>query len=132
MTQQLFHKGMFTNRPRSSSFSGATNQGNIELADKTDKESEEQLFTEVYCGKRQRSSPDAVMRNQKQAKVNYWLATPAVPTSNRFKGLEVIEQADKPEIQTPKPTRPPPLFIDGVKNIQPLMKLLEDVSKRRI
>ncbi|CAG5056334.1 unnamed protein product [Parnassius apollo] len=90
------------------------------MADKTDKESEEQLFTEVYCGKRQRSSPDAVMRNQKQAKVNYWLATPAVPTSN---------QADKPEIQTLKPKRSPPLFIDGVKNIKPLMKLLEDVTK---
>ncbi|CAG5004700.1 unnamed protein product [Parnassius apollo] len=61
--------------------------------------------------------------------MNYWLTTTAVPTSNRFKGLEVIEQADKPEIQTPKPTRAAPLFIDGVKNIQPLMKLLEDVSK---
>ncbi|CAG5024952.1 unnamed protein product [Parnassius apollo] len=89
MTQQLFHKGMFTNSPRLSSFSGATNQGNIELADKTDKESEEQLFTEVYCGKRQRSSSDAVMRNQKQAKLNYWLATPAVPTSNRSKGSKL-------------------------------------------
>ncbi|CAG4954316.1 unnamed protein product [Colias eurytheme] len=131
MTQQLFHKGMFINRPRSSSFSGSTNQRNTDLVDKTteESESEEQLFTEVYYGKRQRSSPDALIRNQKQAKLNYWLATPAVPTSNRFKALDDIEQADKSETQAPKPIRPPPLFIDGVKNIQPLMKLLEDVAK---
>jgi hypothetical protein len=83
----------------------------------------------VHYGKRQRSSPDAAMRNQKQTKLNYWLATPGVTTSNSFKGLDDIEQADKPEIQTPKPPRPPPLFIDGVKNIQPLMKLLEDIAK---
>lgn len=129
MTQQLFHKGMFINRPRSSSFSGSTNQGNIEVADKPAEESEEQLFTEVHYGKRQRSSPGAVMRNQKQTKLNYWLATPAVPTSNSFTGLDELEQADKPETQTPKPIRPPPLFIDGVKNIQPLLKLLEEIAK---
>lgn len=129
MTQQLFHKGMFINRPRSSSFSGSTNQGNIEVADKPAEESEEQFFTEVHYGKRQRSSPEAVMRNQKQTKLNYWLATPAVPTSNSFTGLDELELADKPETQTPKPIRPPPLFIDGVKNIQPLLKLLEDIAK---
>ncbi|KAF9824364.1 hypothetical protein SFRURICE_001818 [Spodoptera frugiperda] len=94
---------MFINRPRSSSFSGSTNQGNIEVADKPAEESEEQFFTE--------------------------LATPAVPTSNSFTGLDELELADKPETQTPKPIRPPPLFIDGVKNIQPLLKLLEDIAK---
>uniref|UniRef100_A0A2H1VF11 SFRICE_014931 n=1 Tax=Spodoptera frugiperda TaxID=7108 RepID=A0A2H1VF11_SPOFR len=97
--------------------------------DKPAEESEEQFFTEVHYGKRQRSSPEAVMRNQKQTKLNYWLAAPAVPTSNSFTGLDELELADKPETQTPKPIRPPPLFIDGVKNIQPLLKLLEDIAK---
>lgn len=132
MTQQLFHKGMFINRPTSSSFSGSTNQGNIEVADKPAEESEEQFFTEVHYGKRQRSSPEAVMRNQTQTKLNYWIATPAVPTSNSFTGLDELEQAGKPETQTPKPIRPPPLFIDGVKNIQPLLKLLEDLQKENM
>lgn len=132
LTQQLFHKGMFMNRPRSSSFSGTTNQDKttIDLTDETAREQlVDQQFTEVHYGKRLRSSPDAIMRSQKQTKLNYWLAAPVVPTSNSFTALDGIEQADKPEIQAPKSIRPPPMFIDGVKNIQPLQKLLEDVAK---
>ena len=53
------------------------------------------------------------MRGQKQTKLNYWLATSAIPTSNSFKELDteisVISQS--------RPARLPPLFIDGASNI---------------
>lgn len=97
---------------------------NTYLTDKADKDTLQKYFTEVQYGKRQRSSPNTVMRSQKQTKLNYWLASPEVPTTNSFTGLDDIQPADKPEIQAPKPSmRPTPLFIDVVKNIQPLIQL---------
>ncbi|CAG9583364.1 unnamed protein product [Danaus chrysippus] len=103
MTQQLFHKGMFMNRPRSNSFSGTTNQdkATIDLSDVTVGESEDQQYTEVHYGKRLRSSPDASIPSQKQAKLNYWVAAPTVSTSNSFIPLDDIVQAHNPETQAP-------------------------------
>lgn len=133
LTQQLFHKGMFINRQRSNSTSGLTNltvqtsDSTVELPEKTNQPTQEQEWKQVNYGKRQRSSPEATLRNHKQTKLNYWLATSAAtPTSNRFKELETLEHNDNSDKPAPKPARPPPLFIDGVGNIQPLLKMLEE------
>lgn len=128
--QQILHKEMFLNRPRSNSFNGSTSAESIQTSlqqhttENTSDSISEQPFTEVYYGKRQRSSPDVGKRTQKQAKLDYWLGAPAVPTTNSFKELE----PEISEIQESKPARSPPLFIDGVSNIQPLLKMLEEVA----
>lgn len=88
------------------------------MTDKADREFKKQQFTEVHYGKG-KDPAQTVMRSLKQTKLNYWLATPALPTSNSFTGLDDIEQEDVSEIQVPKPIRPPPIFIDSVRNIQP-------------
>lgn len=137
VTQQLFHKGMFLNRPRSNSLSETSTKCprstlNDEAPDKAKLPTQENEteWTQATYGKRQRSSPDSAKRSHKQTKLNYWLATPGIPTSNRFKGLDDIENRDMPEEPpAPKPPRPPPMFIDRVSNIQPLLKLLEEVAQ---
>lgn len=57
--------------------------------------------------------------------MNTGLGTP-ISTSNSFDvlsdpGIEVAPQA--------KPVKSPPIFVDKVSNIQPLIKLLNDVAK---
>ncbi|GBP43995.1 hypothetical protein EVAR_42610_1 [Eumeta japonica] len=106
LTQQIFHRGLFTNRPRSNSYSGpclpteapASNAEIIELdsTEHTDK-SETQGWQEVNGRKRLRNSPETMPRRQKQTKLNYWLAAP-VPTSNSFAELETTDQP-KPQIK---------------------------------
>lgn len=145
MIQQQFHKGMF-NRHRSNSMPSdtASNNSNKPVQnnetnepksptlrtqetgpDKSDIEMQEEPFTEVHYGKRQRSSPDAEIRYQTKQTKTYWLSAPSIPTSNRFKELD-IETSETP---AQKPARPPPLFIDGVSNIQPLLKMLAEVTQ---
>jgi hypothetical protein len=63
----------------------------------------------------------------KQTKISkYWLSGPGpVPTSNRYEKLEddCEESQDTPLI---KVIKPPPIFVDGVSNIQPLTKMLNE------
>jgi hypothetical protein len=75
--------------------------------------------------KRQRTSPEDKRANLKQSKINqYWLSHP-ITTSNRFTTLE--SQVDNTSVPTEeKVVRPPPIFVDKVANIQPLVKLLND------
>ncbi|GBP97133.1 Nucleic-acid-binding protein from transposon X-element [Eumeta japonica] len=136
LTQQIFHRGLFTNRPRSNSYSGpclpteapASNAEIIELdsTEHTDK-SETQGWQEVNGRKRLRNSPETMPRRQKQTKLNYWLAAP-VPTSNSFAELETTDQPKTTDQVTHQAVRPPPFFIDKVSNIQPLSKMLESVA----
>ena len=50
-----------------------------------------------------------------------------IPTANRFSTLseEHIEEAAKPSTE-PKPS---PIFISGVRNIKPLIELLNTITK---
>lgn len=76
--------------------------------------------------KRQRNSPENLSRNLKQTKLNnYWLSTP-VPISNRFENLETEDHPETDPSTNEKLTKPPPIFVDKVNNVQPLIKLLND------
>ena len=138
LTQQVIYKGLFTNRPRSNSYSGipseisVTNAQSLETLDKEydhkNEENDTQNWQEVNSRKRQRSSPNMTTRSQKQTKLSYWLAAP-VPTSNMFADLETTEKEPKTTDQvTHQVIKPPPFFIDKVSNIQPLSNMLEDVA----
>ncbi|XP_037942832.1 uncharacterized protein LOC119675697 [Teleopsis dalmanni] len=82
-------------------------------------------------GKRGRSSPVNAQRKNKQKKLDsYWLATP-----NRFEVLDNPDADNQEEtsehaelIKESKIPKPPPIFVAGVGNIQPLRALLNDVA----
>lgn len=84
-----------------------------------------------------KDSPDKPLRVTKQSKLaDYWLNPPAT-TSNKYTPLDNVEQdaqgADQnnktAQSKDEKVPKPPPLFVDGVKCIAPLSKLLEDIAK---
>jgi hypothetical protein len=80
--------------------------------------------------KRHRISTDS--RNAKLTRVSdYWLNSP-IPTSNRFDGSENMStdaENDSLNSETQKPNKPPPIFIQGVKNVTPLTDLLNRIAK---
>ncbi|GBP60981.1 Nucleic-acid-binding protein from transposon X-element [Eumeta japonica] len=126
LTQQIFHRGLFTNRPRSNSYSGpclpteapASNAEIIELdsTEHTDK-SETQGWQEVNGRKRLRNSPETMPRRQKQTKLNYWLAAP-VPTSNSFAELETTDQPKTTDQVTHQATKSPESYSTIYKELK--------------
>jgi hypothetical protein len=71
-------------------------------------------------------------RNAKHTRTSdYWLNSP-FHTSNRFDGLENMS-TDIENVslnsETQKPNKPPPICIQGVKNITPLTDLLHRIAK---
>lgn len=82
----------------------------------------------IVTHKRGRNSQNETEKVAKQSKGNeYWLDA---SSSNRYSALENETGKDNedtsPKEKTPKP---PPIFVNGVKNITPLVKLLDGVAK---
>jgi len=78
--------------------------------------------------KRTRASSEVLIRKQKQAKISsYWLSNP-VSMSNSFAPLEGEEDHDANLETKEKPIKPSSIFVDGIKNIQPLIHLLNHVK----
>lgn len=129
MIQQALHKGLYHTRPRTQSLGDINNTNNRP----SDLQTPEQNWT-VVTGKRPRSSPESQLRQNKQAKVDqYWLSKP-VTVSNSFSELGNELQDDQTDEQehsqqTVKVPRPPPIFVDKVGNIQPLIELLSNHAK---
>jgi hypothetical protein len=74
--------------------------------------------------KRGRKMEEQEILNENQH--DYWLGGP-IPTANRFISLSV-DQMEETNKQSTEP-KPPPIFISGVTNIQPLIELLNTVAK---
>lgn len=123
LTQQIFHPNLF-NRTRSQSlsdFRSSTVQPSGPSQTNTDPESS--TWTEINSRKRQRESPEND-KSQKHTKLStYWLSQP-IPTSNSFSELD--DGVDESQTQTERQPKPPPIFIDKVDNITPLVKLLNE------
>lgn len=83
--------------------------------------------------KRSRNSPGNGQKTKQQTKLDYWLNLPSTSTSNKFTVLENKESVENketaPENSTETLPKPPPLFIAGVKNINPLTQLLNSLIK---
>jgi hypothetical protein len=82
--------------------------------------------------KRGRSTQDETERETKHAKDSeHWLNQ--TPTSNRYTALLEEESEDQQQkaghVNIPKP---PPIYITYVKNISPLIQLLEQIAKTAI
>lgn len=81
----------------------------------------------VESRKRFRDSPDNKANpNLKQSTLSdYWLNRPT-PTSNRFAHLE--EEVDDSQETPPSNANKTPIFVGGVTYIQPLSKLLDEIT----
>ena len=82
-----------------------------------------------HANKRLRSPEDESQNKQIKAG-NYWLRS-KIPTQNRFSVLENDEPSCNNEPineSTNEFPKPPPIFIDGVENIEPLNKLLNEIA----
>lgn len=134
LSQQIFHKAMFHDRPRSQSFSNGSDMeeptGHASVTNCEEIENSSSSWSEVQPRKRPRNSPENNNANaQKQTKLShYWLSNP-VPTSNSFEALNLDKTTERePEIPD-KSLKPPPIFVDGVENITPLKQLLDEFAK---
>jgi len=86
-------------------------------------------WTKVEYKKRPRDTPDTQKQSIKLPKLtDYWLNQPSTSTSNKFDVLmEPETNQTQPITQQPTP-KPPPIFVAGVHNIQPLHALLIEIA----
>lgn len=84
---------------------------------------EDQEWTQVKNKKKRlRESPNISQPNKKQNKPDdYWLGK---ENSNRYEILENPEESQDNTDPVDQPCKPPPIFVDKVENIQPLLSLL--------
>lgn len=124
MVQQALHKGLFITRPRSLPDEELNTGSNPNIVDN----SNNQQWITVSNKKRPLASPENKENQNKQSKLDsYWLSQP-IDLTNSFSGLEE-EKDESPSGNQPsyqKLSRPPPIFIDKVGNIKPLIKLLDE------
>lgn len=125
LTQQIFHKSFFS-KTRTQSLSS------LDILTPADTEIsrpvvESDQWTKVPQRKRQRESPET-NKAQKQKKLDaYWLSQPT-PTSNSFSELDADTQDENSQKSLEKPAKAPPLYVDRVSNIQPLIKMLDEIA----
>jgi hypothetical protein len=85
-------------------------------------------WTTVSC-KRGRSTQEETERNAKHSKESeHWINQTS--TSSRYTAL--LEEGSKDQQQKAGPEntpKPPPIYITDVKNISPLIQLLEQIAK---
>jgi hypothetical protein len=80
-----------------------------------------------YGTKRNRNSDEAGDRLTQKKKQAYWLDQPT-PTHNRYENLPTEEMESSP-VSISKEPKPPPIYVAGVKYIQPLIQLLDELAK---
>lgn len=104
---------------------GESNTASKTTLDDTETKNSENVenWNEVLKKKRGRESPhSSPIKQYKQTKLENWLGNPMRTDQNRFAGLEVDAPATPKEIIH----KPPPIFVDNVYNIQPLLTLLNE------
>lgn len=128
LTQQIFHKGMFESRPRSNSISDIPITTSQEISTQTQQDiqnNDTENWQQVQSKKRLRS-PDDTRKPSKQTKLGtYWLSqAEPISTTNSFAQLDVDPSQNLAE----KVLKSPPIYVDKVENIQPLVNLLNEYA----
>lgn len=92
----------------------------------------EEKWQTISNKKRIRDSPGKENSNQKHQKTSsYWLSK-NIATTNRFAPLQTEPECQNiPSTRTELLSKPPPIFVDNVSNIQPLISLLDKVAKNQ-
>lgn len=145
LTQQVFHKGLFETRPRSSSFSGCTSsskplqgpewnpntqtntipcQRKSPVKETVERGNQNWQQDHVPYGKRKRPLSPREMSNKLSITkhTNF-----SIPTHNKFDILSTddLKTDDKNKEYVPKPE---PIFVTGIINITPLRDVLNKVA----
>lgn len=153
-TQQLFHKGIFETRPRSSSISNDVQSEYPELRNEfcqisqTQNESSKQIETlhnntpeqnmdgtEDYDIGNSHEHPPPWQRiperqGAKRKKPSESPSPEALKTSNKFSGLQVDQTEQQPETSSKKAHKPPPIILYGIEDLSKLTELLNTVAER--
>lgn len=88
----------------------------------------------IKRGREEKNSPEAQQRSKQRATLDYWLGIPPpVSTSNRFDALAVAggstdnsnSNGGKPQDKVQSEPKPPPIYVHGVEQINPLRELLD-------
>ena len=85
--------------------------------------------------KRARDSPSKSSKAKKQTTIcNYWLANKnknvlESSNSNHFSALDTNDDDENDKEPEIKIQKPPPIFFDGVSNIQPLYEMLNNFDE---
>lgn len=89
--------------------------------------SQNEWHTITYNRKRNRNNEEHGENQHQNKKQVYWLDNPTT-TNNRYEGLSEEEMETTADIAKKEP-KPPPIFVSGVKNIKPLIQLLDELAK---
>ncbi|CAK1588944.1 unnamed protein product [Parnassius mnemosyne] len=133
LIQQAFHPSLFMTRSRSKSLSNTPCSSSEEASDKGIQQShfndtEPQKDITMHPPDWQRVPS---IRNPKRKKLACTPSPDKIETSNSFDGLTVDlteEQATEPK--TKKPSKPPPIILYGVEDLNKLTELLESVTEK--
>jgi len=99
----------------------------------------EPAWNQKMSKKRQRISPEEkankLQQRTKQTKMDYWLNLP-IATDNRYDLLdeegnsaqETPSETSEPPVKSVTQSKPPPVFVAGVGDINPLYKLLDEIA----
>lgn len=124
LTQCLLHTRKFQKVRSLSTSEGSDKQNTTHNKFETN-------WVQVSNNKRQRSSPEPIAPLKQSKLDTYWLSQPSpITTSNSFAVLEDEQPTGQIKntniTPTVKQNKPPPIFVDKVSNIQPLIELLEE------
>ncbi|CAH2097058.1 unnamed protein product [Euphydryas editha] len=136
LVQQAFHPSLFLSRPRSASMSSVVdaNAKNIDLARHS---TDEQTLNVVGLSENRDANPPAWqrvpnIRNAKRKK----MSTPSpekISISNRFSGLPTDQLEENCPEQSDayiKTSKPPPIILYGIEDVNKLTELLEGVVNK--
>lgn len=127
LVQQAFHPSLFLNRPRSSSLGSLSNQASAKEKCSQSSEDSAETLRDTTCPPPWQRVP--VSRGVKRKKTSYGPVPESVITSNKFSGLQIDLTDEDSETTTVKKTsKPPPIILYGVDDINKLTEMLETVA----
>lgn len=123
--QQAFHPSLFSIRPRSASLGSVLPSNNEETEVKDTQNNDE---GEPQLPEWQRAP---LNRNpNKKRKISNSQSPEKISTSNRFAGLPINEERQDTQPIEKKPSKPPPIILYGVEDLNKLTEFLETVAER--
>lgn len=131
LIQQAFHRGLFTTRPRSNSLGSKPPESLQTVA-----EPPRDTATEILPNQQGSVCPPSWQRvpgtrNPKRKKVSD--SPENITTSNMFSQLPIDPTEEPTEIKKPvekKPSKPPPIILYGIEDVNKLTELVETVADK--
>lgn len=136
LTQQIFHPSLFVKQRSSSLNPGHSNQTNEPDFTLSQNENNSPLDETTEENSPQYPAPppwQSVLpprHNKKRKMADSPPQAEGTTTRNRFSGLTLDLEDDTNSSKTLKPSKPPPIVLSGIEDVNELYKLLESVTKK--